>query len=149
MIKIYTDGSFRRPNHGAWATIVIHPCGKIDEFSEYVKDTTISRMELQAILVGLNNVPSSSDVCVFTDSQYATLCIMRWIPMWERNDWITSTNKPVANQDILMALSKKRMEFENRLVVTWVRRNTTYYNKKCDSIVQKITRAHAYPTKLT
>jgi ribonuclease HI len=149
MIKIYTDGSFRRPNHGAWATIIIHPCGRIDEFSAYVKDTTISRMELQAILEGLNNISPTGHVQVFTDSQYATLCIMRWIPMWEKNNWITSTNRPVANQDILMALSKKRMEFEDRLVVTWVRRNTTYYNKKCDTIVQKITRERAYPRNLT
>ncbi|MFG3103927.1 ribonuclease H [Streptomyces sp. NPDC048182] len=38
------------------------------------------------------------------DSQYAMKAVTTWLPGWKRNGWKTSAGKPVANQELVVAI---------------------------------------------
>jgi ribonuclease HI len=56
---------------------------------------------LTAILRALSVAPEHRDVLIHTDSQYAIKCVTVWHVAWQRNNWITSLNRPVENRDLV------------------------------------------------
>ena len=79
MIEIYTDGScLTNPGHGGWAAI-INENGKIKKISGNEKNTTNNRMELLAPINALKKINASSQITIYTDSQYVKLGITEWI----------------------------------------------------------------------
>lgn len=66
--------------------------------------TTNNRMELMAVIQGLNALNKACDVTVFTDSQYVKNGIEQWIAQWKARGWRTSAGKPVANKDLWLEL---------------------------------------------
>lgn len=106
MIKVFTDGSANpHTGCGGWAAIIVDDNIKKTSYSGSVENTTNNRMELTALLSGLewlktNNV--DSDNCIlFTDSAYIHNCfIQRWYEKWLSNGWKTSSKKSVLNQDL-------------------------------------------------
>ena len=87
MITIYTDGScLGNPGPGGWAA-VIDDNGAKRSLSGKEDNTTNNRMEILAAIKGLQAVPASSEVTVFSDSQYVVNTMTR---SWKRN----------ANQDL-------------------------------------------------
>ena len=70
MIEIYTDGAcLGNPGPGGWAAIVIDS-GAERALRGREKQTTNNRMEIMAVIKGLESVDVSTDVTVFSDSQY-------------------------------------------------------------------------------
>ncbi|MET0045179.1 MAG: RNase H family protein, partial [Candidatus Thiodiazotropha sp. 6PLUC3] len=59
--------------------------------------TTNNRMELLAVIRGLQELTRPSQVQVTTDSQYVKNGITQWIHGWKRNGWKTSARKAVKN----------------------------------------------------
>ena len=91
MITIYTDGScLGNPGPGGWAA-VINDNGDKRSLSGKENNTTNNRMEILAAIKGLQAVPASSEVTVFSDSQYVVNTMSRG---WKRN----------ANRDLWAAL---------------------------------------------
>lgn len=148
---IYTDGSFRwgrdaTEKFGAWASIVRKGDATVHELAKPVWDTTISRMELQAILEALRLVEDGASAIVHSDSQYAVNSLTRWLPGWIRNNWIRPAGAfndkplPVANRDILEELATHVKRLGKKLKVVWVPRNSTTYNERCDELAQDLTK---------
>ena len=82
MIEIYTDGScLSNPGPGGWAAIVLQD-GSKRELHGGEKDTTNNRMEILAVIKGLEALPESSEVTIFSDSQYVVSTMTR---NWKRN----------------------------------------------------------------
>ena len=82
MITIYTDGScLGNPGPGGWAA-VIDDNGAKRSLSGKEDNTTNNRMEILAAIKGLEAVPASSAVTVFSDSQYVVNTMTRG---WKRN----------------------------------------------------------------
>lgn len=82
MIEIYTDGScLSNPGPGGWAAIVLQDGSRQDLYGGE-KETTNNRMEILAVIEGLGSVPESSEVAVFSDSQYVVNTMAR---NWKRN----------------------------------------------------------------
>lgn len=72
-VSIYTDGScdnLRHPNYGGWAYVIIEDGVAIEEDAGCGTHTTNNRMELNAILFSLLNLPFFTSVTIYTDSQY-------------------------------------------------------------------------------
>ena len=70
MIEIHTDGAcLGNPGPGGWAAIIIED-GQTRELSGGVSDTTNNRMEITAVIEGLQVASGSSEVTVVTDSTY-------------------------------------------------------------------------------
>jgi len=106
MISIYTDGSCQgNPGPGGWAAI-IDENGVNRSLSGHEDNTTNNRMEILAVVKGLEAVPQSSDVTVYSDSQYVVNTMTRG---WKRN----------ANQDLWVLLDT--VAGERRVQWKWVR----------------------------
>lgn len=67
MIHLYTDGGCEpNPGTGAWAAVF----PGMAELSGRVENTTNNRMEMTAVIRGLEHTAPGSNVTVFSDSQY-------------------------------------------------------------------------------
>ncbi|HOJ62658.1 MAG TPA: ribonuclease HI [bacterium] len=88
-VILYTDGACRgNPGPGGWGFILIHvPTGKILEASGGHPHTTNNRMELQAVIEGLEKLKRPTRVHVVTDSAYVVRGINEWIKNWKRHNW--------------------------------------------------------------
>lgn len=142
--EIYTDGSLRPPGCGAWATLVLKDDTEVARLSAAVWDTTVSRMELTAILEGLAHLPEPCDVTVYSDSQYCVLSFMQWLEGWERNGWMTRVSQfnrvsqPVKNQDLMQALLAQKRR-HRRVTAVWIPRMSHKHNVTVNDIAQALT----------
>ena len=111
---LFTDGSSRgNPGPGGWGTIVALP-HRVIELGGNEKTTTNNRMELTAILRGLQAVPADIvETIIHTDSTYAMQGATQWIHGWKRTGWQTKAGNTVSNRDlweeIAQAMHKKHI----------------------------------------
>tara|TARA_Y100001935_G_scaffold254518_1_gene263811 strand:- start:1262 stop:1711 length:450 start_codon:yes stop_codon:yes gene_type:complete len=100
LIEIYTDGScLGNPGHGGWA-FLINKRGIITSRSGYAKNTTNNQMELTAAIKALKFLKNEDQFLIHTDSNYLKNGITTWILDWKKNNWKTSSKKPVKNKDL-------------------------------------------------
>ena len=106
-VTIYTDGAARGnpEGPGGYGTVLqyIDAKGMLHEreYSAGYKKTTNNRMELMAVIIGLEALTKPCEVEVISDSKYVTDAFnQHWIDGWLKKNWKTSTNKPVKNIDL-------------------------------------------------
>lgn len=105
MIHLFTDGGCSgNPGPGGWAFLMRHvPTGKELEDSGGEPETTNNRMELTAVVKGLEALKRPSKVELFTDSVYVGKGMSEWMPKWKANGWRRREGKkwaPVKNEDL-------------------------------------------------
>ena len=66
--------------------------------------TTNNRMELMAVIAGLEALKRPCRVRLDTDSKYVLDGITKWIHGWKRNGWKTADKKPVKNVELWQRL---------------------------------------------
>ncbi len=139
-VTIYTDGSARSnpEGPGGYGTILeyIDPKGQLHEreFSAGYKKTTNNRMELMAVIVGLEALIRPCSVNVISDSKYVTDAFnQHWIDTWQKNNWKTSTKKPVQNIDLWKRLLNAMKD--HTVTFTWVKGHDGHpQNERCDRL---------------
>ena len=140
--EIYSDGSFRPPYFGAYGAIIVdHRAAEPQEtiLAYPAWNTTISRMELMAMLVGLESIQIPSVIHVFSDSQYAVNCCSGWIHHWARGGWKLQSGGEVKNRDLLERL--RLQIIKHNITFFWVRGHASNeMNNKVDAAVQSLTR---------
>ena len=120
VIEIHTDGACNgTPGPGGWAAIVVEN-GSRRSLHGRQERTTNNRMEMLAVIKGLEGVPESSKVTVFSDSQYVVNTMTR--------DW-----KRRANRDLWKRLDA---EVDKRDVAwEWVRGHSgNVLNEEADAL---------------
>ena len=137
-VHLFTDGACSgNPGPGGWAFILRHiASGKEMECSEGERDTTNNRMELTAVIRGLEQLKQSCVVELYTDSTYVGKGLSEWMPKWKSNGWRRREGKswkPVANEDLWRQLdelaSKHEVEFHH------VRGHSGHpENERCDEL---------------
>lgn len=97
-IVVATDGSclVNPGGPGGWAWVVSPDCWAAGGHPS----TTNQRMELQAIGQAVREFDGAA-LHVQSDSRYAINCLTEWLPGWQRNNWVNSAKKPVANRDLI------------------------------------------------
>lgn len=117
-IVIFGDGACSgNPGKGGWATIIATPDGEVQELGGREVSSTNNRMELMAVIRGLE-ASRSWDVptLVYTDSTYVIRGITQWIWGWMKKGWVTAEGKPVANAELwkllLSAVGKRKVEWK-------------------------------------
>lgn len=74
---------------------------------------TNQRAELTAVARALDHVPIDRAVLIHTDSNYSIKCLTEWHKNWVKNNWRSSSGKPVENKDliepILATISERNM----------------------------------------
>lgn len=104
LVTIYTDGACRgNPGPGGWGVLLKYK-GKIKELYGGEQETTNNRMELIAVIQGLDSLSRGCNVQLFTDSKYVLQGITEWLPNWKRRGWKTAAKKPVKNVDLWQQL---------------------------------------------
>lgn len=116
MIIIYTDGACSgNPGPGGWAAI-IKDQDKERILSGGETHTTNNRMELLAVLKGLQGVTTQAEIKIYTDSRYVQLGMTEWLIKWQQNNWKNANKKPVKNKDLWIQLVS---ECERHTAVDW------------------------------
>ncbi len=93
-ITIYTDGSSRgNPGPGGYGVVLMCPPYR-KELSAGYRLTTNNRMELMAVIVGLEALKfDGSDVTIYSDSKYVVDAVSKgWIYGWERKGFSGKKN---------------------------------------------------------
>ncbi len=114
-VELFTDGACKgNPGPGGWGAI-LRFSGKEKELFGGEAETTNNRMELTAVIKGLEALKRRCPVDITTDSQYVKNGITQWIHNWKRNGWRTAAKKPVKNEDLWKQLEQAVNEHD----VTW------------------------------
>ncbi len=104
-VHLFTDGACSgNPGPGGWGYILRHvSTGKEKELSGGERETTNNRMELTAVVRGLQALKRPCKVELFTDSVYVGKGMSEWMPKWKANGWRRREGKswkPVKNEDL-------------------------------------------------
>lgn len=143
-LEVYTDGSCKKlgkETFGGYAYLIIRDGNILTSGSEGFCNTTNQRMELLAAIKGLEIAKKIKDknerVIVYSDSAYLVNCYLKeWYVNWMINGWISSTKKPVANQDLWQELIPYFEKFGYSF--SKVKGHTdNIYNNKCDEMAQR------------
>lgn len=135
-ITLYTDGScIGNPGPGGYAYILIFGDLK-KEFSGFEDNTTNNRMELTAVIKGLNQIKEPCDVTIYTDSAYVLNAFEQdWITNWQLKGWRTANKKDVLNKDLWLQL----LDAISRHKVSWVKvkgHADNDLNNRCDILAR-------------
>jgi ribonuclease HI len=104
VVEIYSDGACRgNPGPGGWGVVLRYGRHEKQLFGGE-RETTNNRMELMAVIRGLQSLKKRSRVRITTDSQYVKNGITQWIHNWKRNGWKTAAKKAVKNVDLWQKL---------------------------------------------
>ncbi len=105
-VELYTDGACKgNPGPGGWGALLRY-AGVEKELFGAEPQTTNNRMELAAVINGLEALTRPSLVRITTDSQYVKNGISTWIHAWKKNGWRTAARKPVKNIDLWQRLDE-------------------------------------------
>ena len=114
-VEIFTDGACKgNPGPGGWGAIL--RMGRHEkELSGSDPETTNNRMEMTAVIKGLNALIEPCEVTLHTDSRYVIDGMTKWIHGWKRNGWVNASKQPVRNADLWHDL----IEAAQRHVIHW------------------------------
>ena len=102
-VDLWTDGACKgNPGKGGWGFILIYKNHK-KCLNGYEPETTNNRMELTAVIRGLQALKEPCDVVIYSDSAYVINSIQEgWVKKWERAGWRNGPNKKndVINKDL-------------------------------------------------
>lgn len=139
-IKIYTDGAARgNPDGpGGYGAILVYVDSKgqthTREYSAGYKKTTNNRMELLAVIIGLEALTKPCHVQLYSDSQYVVKAFNdHWIDGWIKKGWKRGKNEPVKNVDLWKRLLKAKEPHNVEFI--WVKgHNGHEMNERCDAL---------------
>ena len=132
---MYTDGScLGNPGPGGWGTILRF--GDVEkELAGSETETTNNRMELLAVIRGLQAMTRSVVVDVYTDSTYVRDGITKWVHNWKRNGWKTAAKKPVKNDDLWRDLDEMMQKHD--VTLHWVKGHAGHpENERADDLAR-------------
>lgn len=133
-VTLYTDGACSgNPGVGGWGAVLMFK-GHEKRISAAEDNTTNNRMEVKAVIEGLNCLKEPCEVEVYSDSAYTVNAFDRgWIYEWAKSGWSKADNKPLLNADLwqeLYSLSKK-----HKLKFIKVKGHSdNEYNNLCDKL---------------
>ncbi len=134
IVDIYTDGACSgNPGAGGYCSILIYNgVEKMVSGSEI--STTNNRMELLAVIKGLESLKEPCIVNLYSDSQYVVDAFNKgWISSWQESNWRTANKKEVKNIDLWQELLKLSKIHE----ITFIKvkgHSDNEYNNRCDKI---------------
>ncbi len=133
-VKIYTDGACSgNPGPGGYAAILIYN-GVEKEISGGDRGTTNNKMELTAVIKGLEMLKEKCIVTIYSDSAYIVNSIQNgWIYSWKKNNWTKSDKTKVKNIDLWEKLLKQ-MDFHEVSFIKVKGHSDNEYNNRCDRL---------------
>ena len=139
-VRIYTDGAARgNPDGpGGYGTVLEYVDSKGElhkkELSQGYKKTTNNRMELMAVIAGLEALNRPCEVELYSDSQYVVNAFnQQWIEGWLKKGWKRGKNEPVKNVDLWKRLLQAKEPHQVQFI--WVKGHDGHpQNERCDHL---------------
>ena len=129
-IIIYTDGSAKgNPGRGGYGVVMLSGKHR-KEISKGFLLTTNNRMELLAVIVGIENVKKlNSKIVVYSDSKYVVNAIEKgWLFDWQKKNF-----KGKKNPDLWIRFLSVYKKHSIRFL--WVKgHNNNVENERCDRL---------------
>ena len=130
MITIYTDGAAKgNPGNGGYGTVLMYKNHR-KELSEGFRMTTNNRMELLAVIKGLEELKVEGiPVTIYSDSKYVVDAVTKgWIWNWQKKGF-----KDKKNVDLWKKYIPLHLKYKPRFV--WVRGHAgNVENERCDRL---------------
>lgn len=106
VVMLFADGAcIPNPGPGGWA-FRLQLDTTAAEMSGPEPRSTNLRMEIVAVIKGIQRLKEPCDVTLYTDSDYVYDGLTRWLASWKKQGWKTSSRDPVKNLDLWMELDK-------------------------------------------
>lgn len=132
-IEIFTDGAAKgNPGNGGYG-VVMRLGTFVKEFSQGFRLTTNNRMELLAVIIGLESLKTSEyKIKVYSDSKYVIDSInLKWVFSWEKKNFKGKKNEDLWRR-FLKIYSLYNIEF------FWVKGHNGHpENERCDFLAVK------------
>jgi ribonuclease HI len=130
MIKIYTDGAAQgNPGPGGYGTIMKYGANE-KELSQGFELTTNNRMELMAVIAGLEAIKKTGiPITIYSDSKYVVDSVEKgWIWGWEKKSFAKK-----ANEDLWRRYIALHRKLNPKFV--WIRGHNGHpENERCDRL---------------
>ena len=127
-LVIYTDGAARgNPGPGGYGA-VLHWGSTVKEISQGYKHTTNNRMELMAVIAGLEALKKQDlNITIYSDSKYVVEAVeQRWVFGWEKKGFAKKKN-PDLWRRFLAVYRKHHIKFH------WIKGHNNHpMNERCD-----------------
>ena len=127
-VIIYTDGAAKgNPGNGGFGIVLISGKHR-KEISEGFRLTTNNRMELLAVIIGLESLKSNKEsVTVYSDSKYVVDAVnKKWVFGWEKKNF----NKK-KNPDLWIRFLK--IFKKHNIIFIWIKGHSeNIENERCD-----------------
>jgi ribonuclease HI len=135
-VTLYTDGGcIKNPGPGGFGAVLLAG-GRRKELSGGYHRTTNNRMEIMAVIAGLEALRRPCTVQVYSDSQYVVNAMRSgWAKRWKENGWMRTADEPALNADlwerVLELCSRHRVSF------SWVKgHGKNVENNRCDTLAR-------------
>ena len=135
-VEIYTDGACSgNPGPGGLGVILkFNDTEK--EISQGYKHTTNNRMELRAVITGLNMLKYPCKVKLYSDSAYVVNAfVQKWIYGWLKNGWVNSNKEPVKNKELWQELYDLTKVHDVEFIKV-KGHSDNKYNNRCDDLAR-------------
>lgn len=135
-VTIYTDGACSgNPGPGGYGTVLLYGEAR-KELSGGYRLTTNNRMEILAVIKGLEALKEPCRVLLYSDSRYVVDAIEKgWVAKWRQNGWMRNKKERAQNVDLwerMTALLKK-----HQVSFHWVKGHADNpENERCDELAR-------------
>lgn len=139
-VELYCDGAcLGNPGPGGWGYL-LRMGSREKEGSGGEPDTTNNRMELTAVIRGLEALTKPCEVALFSDSQYVVKGIQTWIEAWKRKGWTKADKGPVMNLELWQAIDQQLQR--HHVQAHWVKGHAGHpENERVDTLATQAARS--------
>jgi ribonuclease HI len=142
MIRIFTDGAAQgNPGPGGYGTILKFN-SHVKELSEGFRLTTNNRMELLAVIIGLEAIKKEGiAVTIYSDSKYVVDSVEKgWIWTWQKKNFAKKKNADLWQRYIPLH-QKLKPKF------VWIKGHAGHpENERCDQLAVQAAEGHDLKT---
>ena len=137
---VFTDGSASpNPGPGGWGAVYVVDGEVVAQAHGHDPDTTNNRMELVALLKGIDLVPEGTPATLYSDSNLAVRSVTEWAAGWAKRGWRRKTG-PVENLDLVRPLYEA-LQARPELRVQWIKAHAgNRWNEYADSLATAYAR---------
>jgi ribonuclease HI len=137
---VFTDGASEgNPGPGGWGAVLVVDGAVVDEKLGADPQTTNNRMELTAMIAGLEMLPLDAEISVYTDSKLIVDTLTSWAKGWKARGWRRKSG-PIANLELVQRAFEL---YEQRpgVVVKWIQAHSGYrWNEYADALATSYRR---------
>jgi len=138
---VFTDGAANpNPGPGGWGAVYVEENQIVAERCGHEPMTTNNRMELMALLAGIDLVPPEKPMVIYSDSMLCINTFTRWVAGWEARGWKRKEG-PIKNLDLVQEIHQL-LKTRDELKLEWIPAHNGYrWNEYADALATAYRRS--------